>query len=371
MLDRTPPGTPEKGLHGPSDTSYMRLAARLDGTSPKPSFLILAGDQVYVDATAGLFDPKVLDDRFRLPYENFLGGRGPRSVLSRLPAHMVLDDHEIEDNWEPDPPFARVRRPLSNQGLIVRGVQAFWRYQRDTAPAPGKAAVLWLDQQIGGFPFFLADSRTDRSPRTVANVNDADLFGEKQAAAIDGWLRSLAIKGPRFLVTGCIVLPRQLRTLAGQASSLRSDAWDGYPRALHRLLAGVFERGRDDVVFLSGDAHLGNVTKIVLTKSGSSKKVVAHSIHCPALYAPYPFANAIKEDFAGTDCFTFNWVDPIRGVETYGCSVETWFPTPGDGFVVLTVVEDERRWSVTVKFDNVTIPRDSGDTVFNFEISKP
>ena len=54
----------------PAGASYARLAQRLaDGQAPRPRFLVQTGDQVYVDATAGLFDPAVADERFGLCYE--------------------------------------------------------------------------------------------------------------------------------------------------------------------------------------------------------------------------------------------------------------------------------------------------------------
>ncbi|MDQ0036692.1 choline dehydrogenase-like flavoprotein [Variovorax boronicumulans] len=367
MLDRTPPGTPEEALPGPSDASYLRMRDRLraPGSEPAPSFLILAGDQVYVDATAGLFDPRGLDDQFRLPYESFLGSRGARSVLGRLPAYMVLDDHEIIDNWEEDSPGATPRQPVCNRKLLQCGVAAFFHYQRnqDIVPDPYTASMptVWPDAAnplfkatvIDGLSFFLADSRTERIARLAADGPQADLMHARQVEAIDAWFRDRSGSGPRFFVSSAMVLPRQLGSRGeGHAVNLRSDAWDGYPVALHRLLAGVFERGTDDVVFLSGDAHLGNFTRIELTCSESDgRTVVAHSVHCPALYAPYPFANAVAEDFARIETFEFD-VPDSRGVNRrYQCAVQSWFPEPGDGFAVLRVERESRGWRVDVEFD--------------------
>src|SRR4029079_3155607 len=136
MLDRTPPGAARDAPPGPSDASYGRLLAVLEGKRGKgpggktlavPEFLVLAGDQIYCDATAGLFDPRRLDDRHRLSYEGFFGARGPRSVLCRLPAVMRLDDHEIDNDWEPDPPGANLRRDPTNEYLKDRGVEEFLR----------------------------------------------------------------------------------------------------------------------------------------------------------------------------------------------------------------------------------------------------
>ena len=48
--------------------SYHRILDRLDTREgPKPRFALFVGDQVYVDATAGLYDPSSQDDRYTTP----------------------------------------------------------------------------------------------------------------------------------------------------------------------------------------------------------------------------------------------------------------------------------------------------------------
>ena len=69
---------------------------RLDpASSPRPQCLLLVGDQIYVDGTAGLFDPTSQFDRFVRPYEILYRMNPVRDVLRRLPAYMMMDDHEI------------------------------------------------------------------------------------------------------------------------------------------------------------------------------------------------------------------------------------------------------------------------------------
>ena len=88
----------------PAQASYRRLAQRLeDAAAPRPQLLLLIGDQVYVDDTAGLFDADGSDDpagsyllSFRMP--------ALRSVTSALPSYPLLDDHEVADNWQPEAP---------------------------------------------------------------------------------------------------------------------------------------------------------------------------------------------------------------------------------------------------------------------------
>ncbi|NPC56320.1 alpha/beta fold hydrolase [Caenimonas soli] len=350
LFDRTPPGAARDAPPGPSDASYMRLLEVLEGErgDQVPEFLVLAGDQIYADATAGLFDPRVLDDRHRLSYEAFFGARGPRSVFSRLPAVMRLDDHELDDNWEPDPPGANQRKGQDNECLKKSGIQEFLRNQCNREPDPSVPAKLWHQTPMAGFEFFWADARTERTPRTATTVESASLLGEPQSTDLDNWLADRKVKGPRFLVSASPVLPRRLEARGNSiASCIRSDAWEGYPASLHRLLAGVYKRGSDDVVFLSGNEHVSSVSRIEISKLDGSRKVaVAHSVHSSALYAPYPFANATAEDFAGNDEFTFS-----HGGARYRCSVTTWFPSPGDGFAVLSVSPAKPGWLVSVRFD--------------------
>jgi choline dehydrogenase-like flavoprotein len=357
ILDRTPPGTPEESPAGPCDASYLRLLALLEGRRgagesgepplPKPQFLVLTGDQIYADATAGLFDPRRLDDRFRISYEAFFGARGPRSVLSRLPAVMQPDDHEIADNWEPGPPDGD---DAEKSGRLRRiGIREYLRNQRDEdfeGPTPPK---LWHATPVHGLPFFWADARTRREPRTAATVGGASMLDPEQEQALDDWLADTSTPGPRFFVSAPMVLPRHLQTRgADTASAIRSDAWDGFPASLHRLLAKVHARGRDDVIFLSGDAHVSNVCRIEVGKTGEPGVVVAHSVHSSALYAPYPFANGIEQDFAGRETFEFQF----EGAD-YECTVETRFPLPGDGFAVVSVsqAQADAGWRLNVRFD--------------------
>ncbi len=361
ILDRTPPGTPERSAPpGPSDASYLRLLDLLEGrreTLAVPQFLVLAGDQIYADATAGLFDPRRLDDRFRVSYEAFFGARGPRSVLSRLPAVMRADDHEIADNFEPGP------GPSERLGRI--GIREFLRHQCDEdMPGPVRPR-LWHATPVHGLPFFWADARTLRTPRTAATVGDASMLGDDQADALDRWLADKATPGPRFFVSAPMVLPRHLETRVADdpAAAVRSDAWDGFPCSLHRLLAKVHARGQDDVFLLSGDAHVSNVCRIEIRKSGEPGVVVAHSVHSSALYAPYPFANGIEEDFAGEETFGFKYDGAA-----YECTVKTSYPARGDGFAVLTVSQEPAGWRVNVRFDREMDPPPGASNSFDLRV---
>ena len=395
LVDGTPQDWLPGGsrLQGPADASMLRLARRLDGSADpgRPSLLVLAGDQIYADATAGLFDPRAgstprtlgttireAEDWLRIPYQSWYGSVGPQSVLGRLPSRMMLDDHEIDDNWEKLPDNAAPGATAHNQALREVGRQAYQRYQRNLVDAK-LLPDLWHAYRHRGIRFFLADTRTERGARNA--VMDARVPRIMGGAQVDGLKTWLAVEPerPAFFVSPSMLLPRRRSSiddprlhrypsdgLPRLRGALHSDAWCGYPGSLHALLALLWRLGRSNVVFLSGDEHLSSVIKATITRVVGGqhlRPVTLHSVHSSALYAPYPFANAVPEEFAVNDAWDFVDPDDHSPIPArYHCQVEpccAW--APGDGFALLTLEpppaadggngEAPAPWRLGVSFD--------------------
>jgi cholesterol oxidase len=340
----------------PAFASYRRLERRLVPGSnySNPSFLLTMGDQVYVDATAGLFDPTRDGDRFETPYRrlrNILESDLDRrykevwDLLEFSRDWTMLDDHEIGDNWEPS-----INANSRDDCLLRNGVSAFLKYGRngESSPSGDSRWGLWQRLEKSGIPFFIADTRTERDARTPQTLLSARIMGDTQWRELAEWLlvqHEQRPKTPKVIASPAILLPRHTETLGYPAHALRSDSWDGYPRSLNRMLAVIARHRIENVIFLSGDEHLSCLSRIELQRD-SGTSVVAHSIHSSALYAPYPFANAVPEDLVGEDCFT------VRDSEmSYACRVSTYFPDRGDGFAILTLdKKDTARWNLGVEF---------------------
>jgi hypothetical protein len=381
LVDGTPQrfGSDRTTLAGPADAAMLRLAARLEESDDKlrPSLLLLTGDQIYADATAGLFDPRAggtpqvrssirqAEDWLRIPYQNWLGSVGAQSVLGRVSSRMMLDDHEIDDNWEPLPPGADPTRALQVDRLMQAGSQAYQRYQRDLFQAQ-LLTQLWHTHLHRGIRFFLADTRTERHPRDARQ--DAMLpciIGSNQAAELQDWIsKDPAV--PAFITSPSMLLPRRRRSTTSPRAALHSDAWDGYPGSLHRLLVHIWKTGRSNLVFLSGDEHLSSVVRATITRCDQPDRAVAlHSVHSSGLYCPYPFANAVPALFALPDDWTF--ADPDQPGPDYRCVVEACSPwVPGDGFALLRLAppasaDGPGDWQLRVCFDraqeSVELPR--------------
>ncbi|MBZ9810310.1 MULTISPECIES: alkaline phosphatase D family protein [unclassified Mesorhizobium] len=348
FLDHMPDG--QHATRGPADASLLALGDLL-GKPGAPTLLLLAGDQVYVDATAGLFDPKATDDRFRIPYERRGQSRGVKAVMQRLDmaVEMMLDDHELRDNWAKDPDPAMRK----NDPVIKPGKLAYFRYERVKAGVLEKRlpAHIWRDDFTHkGMPFFLCDTRTEREGRTVSNWCKARIMGPTQFAKLREWLtKPEHAEVPKFVLTSSAVLPRRREVAEDPTCALRSDAWDGYPLSMHALLRFACDKEIKRLVFLSGDEHVSSLVTARVTNSKTGKQSILHCIHSSALYAPYPFANGTADNFQANETFYFRDPDPDPTNGPYCCDVQTSF-APGDGFALVTTCRRRSHWRLVVRF---------------------
>ena len=324
---------------GPAEASCLRLEHYLEQRGhPVPSMLLLVGDQIYSDATAGLIDPIRMDDRYRVPYEEWLRIKPLRRIMGRIPVLTMLDDHEITDNWEP-------YRPGAWGPEFEEGVQAFWAYQRMLKHRRSRHSLrkrTWfkLRNAVEGWSLFMADSRTQRDPRNASTLGSAGILGQRQMAQLREWLVApLRQHDLKLIATPAMLLPRLIEH---QDAPLHLDNWQGYPESLHGLLAHICDHGVRDVCFLSGDAHLGCDAAIRVSGT-NGKQAVLRSIHSPALYAPMPFANEQPHNLAlGPARFEFN----SNGVQ-YTCQVDSRLLASGsDGCCLLEAQRKIGGWDV-------------------------
>jgi len=331
MTDGAP--NDHRGPEPPASAALLRLSRLLTPMTPaSPSLLVLAGDQVYVDATASLFDARSQNDRLRLPYQNLMGSPGAQSVFGLLPVAMILDDHELVDNWEPGAEVPADAAP----DFIVEGVRAYRRFQRMAGPPLRDSQALWCKFTHFGVPFFLADTRTKRgtpdgSPRRVDNWREAHIMDRPQWDALRTFLLDNRDQ-VSFVVSPSMLLPRRLGLGREPSLALDCDSWDGFPASRHELLALLCENDLKRVVFLSGDAHISCVAQATVTSDGHCATL--WSVHSSGLYCPYPFANGSADNYACDEVFHFRWGGPTH---KYRCAIErvTW--APGDGFATLTL----------------------------------
>ncbi len=339
----------------PAFNSYQRIKALLDDKArKKPSVLLLTGDQVYIDAYAGLFDPVALSDRYQRPYQRLYQNKYVHEVMRKLPTYNMLDDHEIENNWEPIPDNDE------NKAVMKLGRETFCNWQQKYRPSNKTSNnPLWFDFKEKGFSFFMMDSRTERQHRSIANIELAEIVSEHQFKALEYWLSSNNDDKPKFIVSPAMPFPRTRTSSQAQhvSSAVLSDSWDGYPHSLQRLVNYIANNEIQNVVFLSGDTHLSLVSKIKVSQTKPSNKQQIDfnllSIHSSGLYAPFPFANSRKEDLALNETYSMPnkngyllCVDVVTEVENIDSE---------NGFSIIEVVKEKENWRIDIKFDRANM----------------
>ncbi|MBO9512734.1 MAG: alkaline phosphatase D family protein [Variovorax sp.] len=247
-----------------------------------PNFMAMLGDQVYVDARAGLFDSASEIERIIPRYREAFGSPGFRAVARQLPLMMVMDDHEINDNWSVEQMGVG---PLGGSRAVI-AKEAFDVFQRSHGPDPLPGATEAERRHYafdsGHVSAFVLDSRGSRKllpPRRILSRAAWDLLKD--------WLHDQKRHGarPKWLLSGSVVAPG-LRDQT-PPSPRDSDNWQFSGQDRQALLSFICKEQIQNVVFLSCDYHCAGTATVHFGASG----LRALAIVAPPLHAPMRFAN--------------------------------------------------------------------------------
>lgn len=282
-----------------SDASLSRITRHLTSTPARPAFMLMLGDQIYADATAGLMDSPSAVEKVVLSHQRAFGTRGFIDLTSSLPTYMVIDDHEIGDNWSRD----LLKMPTTGPGCTVRDVNAqaqaerlfhtaraaFTAYQWSHGPRNGNVSAPGFNFHFeeGGCPFFVLDTRTRRSRFSIP----PRICDPAQLEQLQRWLLAAGQKDParpKFVVSGSVIAPG-LKTAdsgAPDLSDLTSDTWQMAQDQRKQLLDFIATNQIRNVVFVSGDYHCAATAELKFNTG-----LHAYAIVTPPLYAQLPAAN--------------------------------------------------------------------------------
>lgn len=322
-----------------ADAALQEMASVARGDPP--DFCLMVGDQIYADATAALVDSSSAVEKIALRYRRAWATAGMRAVSGTMPTYMTLDDHEIDDNWSRD----RIRAPVRADAASLRQHEAALRLYRTACGA--YSAYQWAHSprnrmglpgfnyefDCGGYPFFVLDTRTRRDRFGALGAPVA--IDERQLDALVEWLRQdPAGDKPRFLVTGSVLFPGLAAYRSDGSEDLAADTWQLSSTQRRRVLDAVVQSRARNVVFVSGDYHCHAVAE--LSWGGACQ---ALAIAVPALYAPFPAANAKGWEVLPRE---------VIGLDD-GTQVEVRATTgEGSGFAEIAVAPlDPGRWRLT------------------------
>lgn len=307
-----------------ADAAWSVLDRRLgDPMRPAPQWLLLLGDQVYIDETAGVFDPAPDDHVVERVYERTRRLPAQHRVRARLPAVCMLDDHEIRNDWQP---------PLKLTADEQRTLDAYRDWQACLNPPSLSPQSRSLRFAPGGWPVFVLDTRTRRERRGPAGspTAQAGMIDPADWQALVAWLAAQPRAAPKFIACPSVLVPleRQAPTL-GVAERLAADSGSGYPRTQLDLLMLVRDHGIDQVVLLAGDVHLSLACTLQI--DGGPR---VHAIVSSGLYAPWPFANERPANYVHDGPVVFT--DGLRVVAGHMHSHAVW---TRNGFVVVQATQ--------------------------------
>lgn len=229
------------------DRTFAGINRIVEQADPPISAVLMTGDQVYLD-DLNVIGPDRTYKNILLRYRTVLAQPHIRTLMSGTPTYMMLDDHEIEDNWP-------ARKTVNDDVLYANAMSAYELYQASHGPAHELSSDGTVDKSLtrywytfahGDIHWFVTDSRTQRN----LSANDRRILDEKQEQVLLEWLVNSPAR-VKLVVTSVMFFPDRKRD--------DGDAWQAFPAQRLRLLETIRRRRLRNVVFVSGDVH-GSMT---------------------------------------------------------------------------------------------------------------
>lgn len=240
--------------------------------------LMMVGDQIYAD-DLNFLAPDTCLPEFLKRYRTVFSQEHIRQLMAKIPTYMILDDHEIEDNW---PAKATEEDKVK---LYPQAIHAYQIYQCSHSPLfdvgsdgriDGILQKFWYVFCDGCVDWFVMDCRTER----ITNGAQRRMIKSEQLEALLGWLRDNSGK-VKVVVTSVPFVP----DLLGE----NEDKWGGFPDQRDAILDAIASLNSPKVVFVSGDVHCSFAAEIRLKDRASP---IAYQVVSSSFFWPYPHMEA-------------------------------------------------------------------------------
>ena len=225
-------------------------------------FFLMIGDQIYADV---MFHRAARSRKdFFTAYRRGFAQKNIARLFRSMPNYMMLDDHEIRDDWSRD-------RLDEDEDIFVNAMHAYRCYQDSHNPDHGNApddikdADWWYTFRYGTFPFFVADVRTRRVKKPAADARRT-MLGDRQLESLKQWLRENK-EAPRLFVVMSVPLFPDTREDAPFDDP--NDKWAGFNEERFEILDCIRENGIGNVTFVGGDVHNSHFAKLTCDEDSS------------------------------------------------------------------------------------------------------
>ena len=276
--------------------------------------VVMTGDQVYVD-DLNIVAPDYSYADITRKYRAAFAQPHIRSLMASTPTYMILDDHEIEDNWP-------ANKGPGDITLYNNAMSAYEAYQCSHGPAldllpDGRInrnlSRYWYSFANADIDWFVMDCRTERT----LTGNDKRMIGEQQEYALLKWLLSSTAK-VRFIVSSVMFMPDQQRD---------NDGWKAFAAQRNRILETIRSNAIKNVVFVSGDIHGSLCCRLTHSKN---RDFIVHTV------VSSPLCNTRLLPYASAKDLIVSGPLTTVGTGIYSLQLETRVVSE-DNFACLTI----------------------------------
>ncbi len=259
------------------DKTFRSILRQMDqGT--QTDMVLMLGDQIYADDLS-FIGPDQSVDEYNARYREAFSQPYIRQLMSRVPTYMIMDDHEIEDNWPANATYEDwvIKYPAA--------IHAYQTYQGSHNPVlpmveenqmAGVAEKFWYTFQDGCCDFFVTDVRTERY--LAEDPVERRIMNDQQMDALKNWLAD-GSERVKFVVSSVAFFPDPT------PNEDRKDMWGGFIKQRGEILDLIRNRDIKRVVFLGGDYHFSMKSEV--TSPGKPHFRVL-SVISSAFFWPYP-----------------------------------------------------------------------------------
>lgn len=240
------------------DQSWLTISRVAAKTQAR--FMMHAGDQIYADIP---FKPDASLEHYRDKYLDAWDDCIPaKRVLTELPHYMILDDHEITNNYE--------NGSSELGGTLARmALKAYWEFQHShNPPTLGAPDQYYYAFSYGDVQFFVLDTRTSR----ISALNQ--MIDDKQLQRLLAWMTQYR-SNTKFIVTSV--------PFVGEVKNPKKDKWCDpvYTVQRERILEHILKNGIGNVVFLTGDMHTAYCADMEISDNAGNKTVIHELMSSP------------------------------------------------------------------------------------------
>jgi len=202
----------------------------------KLDFLVHLGDMSYNDAAKDL-------SGYRKKWKALLDDSGYRALLPTSGSYFTWDDHEVTNNYDPE---------KMDQKRLKAAKQAFF----ETLPVErGPNDRLWNKYTWGKTAeVFVLDCRSERKPST-RKTSKAIYISKMQMQWLQNGLKTSKAHF-KIIMTSVPITNMPMIWLHAE------DRWEGYKAQREELLNYIVDNKVSNVWFLTGDFHVGFVSKV-------------------------------------------------------------------------------------------------------------